>query len=194
MLVLASQSGSRMAMLDAAGVAFTSVPASIDERALETALAGDAPGAIALALAEAKAQAVSDRLAEALVLGSDSLVTVDGRRFDKPRNRDEAAEHLRYFSGRQMQLHSAAALARGGTRLWGHSDRAVLQLRELSESFIASYLDQEWPAVASCVGVFRIESMGVQLFSSIEGNYFTVLGMPLLAVLQALREYGELGA
>ena len=194
MLVLASQSGSRKAMLEAAGVAFTAVPASIDERALETALAGEAPEVIALALAEAKALAVSDGSAGALVLGSDSLVSVAGRRFDKPRSRDEAAEHLRYFSGREMQLHSAAALVRGRARLWGHNDRAVLQVRPLSERFIAGYLDREWPAVAGCVGVFRIESLGVQLFSSIAGSHFTVLGMPLLPVLDALREHGELDA
>ncbi len=194
MLVLASQSGSRKAMLEAAGVPFTSVPASIDERALEASLAGEATGVIALALAEAKALAVSGRHGEALVLGSDSLVVVAGRRFDKPRSRDEAAEHLRYFSGREMQLHSAAALVRSGARLWGYSDRAVLRVRALSERFIASYLDQEWPAVASCVGVFRIEARGVQLFNSIEGSHFTVLGMPLLPVLEALRQYGELGA
>ncbi len=192
MLVLASQSASRKAMLEAAGVAFTAVPASLDERALEESLASAAPEVIVLALAEAKALAVSAAHGEALVLGSDSLVSVGGRRFDKPRDRNEAAEHLRYFSGREMHLHSAAALARGGVTLRRLGDCAVLQVRALSERFIASYLDTEWPAVAGCVGVFRIEDRGVQLFESIAGNHFTVLGMPLLPVLGALREHGEL--
>ena len=192
MLVLASQSSSRKAMLTAAGVEFSAVPAAVDERALEASLAGNAPEAIALALAEAKALAVSAGHGTALVLGSDSLVSVEGRRFDKPRSRDEAAEHLRRCSGREMHLHSAAALAQSGAVLWRHGDRAVLRVRPLSEPFIASYLDAEWPAVAGCVGVFRIEAMGVQLFESIAGSHFTVLGMPLLPVLTALRMYGGL--
>ena len=194
MLVLASKSSSRRAMLEAAGVGFSAVPAALDERALEASLAGKAPEAIALALAEAKALAVSAGQGTALVLGSDSLVSVEGRRFDKPRSRDEAAEHLRRFSGREMHLHSAAALARSGAVLWRHGDQAVLRVRPLSEPFIASYLDAEWPAVAGCVGVFRIEAMGVQLFEAIAGSHFTVLGMPLLPVLAALRTYGGLQA
>jgi septum formation protein len=194
MLVLASQSSSRKAMLEAAGVEFSAVPAALDERALEASLAGQAAHVIALALAEAKALAVSAGQGTALVLGSDSLVSVEGRRFDKPCSRDEAAEHLRHFSGREMHLHSAAALAQSGAMLWRHGDRAVLQVRMLSEQFIADYLDAEWPAVAGCVGVFRIEARGVQLFSSIAGSHFTVLGMPLLPVLAALREYGALPA
>ena len=181
-------------MLEAAGVGFSAVPAALDERALEASLAGRAPEAIALALAEAKALAVSAGQGTALVLGSDSLVSVEGRRFDKPRSRDEAAEHLRRFSGREMHLHSAAVLARSGTVLWRHGDQAVLRVRPLSEPFIASYLDAEWPAVAGCVGVFRIEAMGVQLFEAIAGSHFTVLGMPLLPVLAALRTYGGLQA
>ncbi len=192
MLLLASQSSSRKAMLQAAGVEFSAVPAALDERALEASLAGEVPENIALALAEAKALAVSAGDGKALVLGSDSLVSVEGRRFDKPRSREEAAEHLRRFSGREMHLHSAAALAQSGAVLWRHGDRAVLRVRPLSEPFIASYLDAEWPAVAGCVGVFRIEAMGVQLFTSIEGSHFTVLGMPLLPVLAALRTYGGL--
>ncbi len=192
MLLLASQSSSRKAMLQAAGVEFSAVPAALDERALEASLAGEVPENIALALAEAKALAVSAGDGKALVLGSDSLVSVEGRRFDKPRSREEAAEHLRRFSGREMHLHSAAALAQSGAVLWRHGDRAVLRVRPLSEPFIASYLDAEWPAVAGCVGVFRIEAMGVQLFESIAGSHFTVLGMPLLPVLAALRIYGGL--
>lgn len=191
-LVLASGSASRKAMLAAAGVDFEAIPADIDERAVEQGLDSHAPATIARELAKAKAAAVSAAHPERVVLGSDSLVTVDHRRFDKPRSREHAGEHLRFFSGRTMLLHSGAALARGGRTVWSAAETAELQVRKLSEAFIADYLDHEWPAVAGCVGVFRIEARGVQLFERIEGSHFTVLGMPLLAVLAALREQGVL--
>lgn len=192
MLILASQSASRRAMLTAAGVAFAVCPARVDERALEAGLSDAAPAEIALALAKAKALAVSGEQPQALVLGSDSLVEVAGRRFDKPASREDAARHLRFFSGKEMRLHSAAALAEAGTVVWTHAAVAALRFRELSDGFIADYLHAEWPAVAGCVGVFRIEDRGVQLFAEIAGDHFTVLGMPLLPVLGALRERGML--
>lgn len=188
-IVLASNSASRKAMLDAAGIAFEAVGADVDERALEAEMEGAEPAEIAQALAAAKAAAVqSDRL----VLGSDSLVEVDGRRFDKPTSRENATEHLRFFAGKVMTLHSAAALASDGKIVWVGSDFARLRVRDLSEEFIEAYLDAEWPAVSYCVGVFRIEGPGVQLFESIMGDQFTVLGMPLMQVLDALREEGAL--
>jgi septum formation protein len=190
MLILASKSASRKAMLDAAGVAFEARTADVDERALEAALGDATPAAIALALAQAKALAIP--APDRLVLGSDSLVSVAGRRFDKPASRDDAAAHLRFFSGKVMELHSAAALARNGAIVWSHAAVAQLQVRPLSDAFIATYLDAEWPEVSYCVGVFRIEAMGVHLFEAIDGDHFTVLGMPLLPVLGALREHGEL--
>ena len=193
-IVLASNSASRKAMLEDAGIAFTARGADIDERALENEMDGAEPAEIAQALAAAKAAAVSSALPDDLVLGSDSLVEVDGRRFDKPASRADAADHLRAFSGKVMTLHSAAALARGSQILWIGSDFARLRVRELSAAFIEAYLDAEWPAVSYCVGVFRIEGPGVQLFDSIAGDQFTVLGMPLLQVLGALREEGALPA
>lgn len=194
MILLASGSASRRAMLTAAGVAFEAMPAAIDERALETEMAGAEAGEIAQALAAAKAAAISAQHPRRWVLGSDSLVEVDGRRFDKPADRGQAADHLRCFSGKAMTLHSAAALARDGRIDWVEGDFARLIVRELSEAFIAAYLDAEWPAVAGCVGVFRIEGPGVQLFERIAGDHFTVLGMPLFPVLGALRERGVLSA
>ncbi|OGS54835.1 MAG: septum formation protein Maf [Erythrobacter sp. RIFCSPHIGHO2_12_FULL_63_10] len=191
-LILASASASRRAMLEAAGVAFTVLPAAIDERAVEAGLAGHPTAEVALALAEAKALAI--RGGEAFVLGSDSLVMVDDQRFDKPASREEAARHLRSFSGRTMELHSAAALARSGEVVWSHAALARLHVRVLSDAFIEHYLDAEWPAVSHCVGCFRIEGPGVQLFEGIEGDHFTVLGMPLLSVLGALRELEVLPA
>lgn len=193
-LILASKSASRRAMLDAAGVAYEAVPAALDERALEASLEGASPAEVAEALAVAKAAAVAAAHPDALVLGSDSLVVAGGQRFDKPASREEAAEHLRFFSGREMALHSGAALVRGTTCEWSHSALARLHVRPLSEDFIAHYLDQEWPEVSHTVGVFRIEALGVQLFERIEGEHFTILGMPLLPVLGALREAGVLRA
>jgi septum formation protein len=181
-------------MLTEAGVPFAARAAAVDERGIEAEMYGAAPEQVALALARAKALAVASNQDDAWVLGSDSLVTVDGRRFDKPRTRAEAAEHLAFFSGKVMELHSAAALARGGRTEWDHADVARLSVRELSDAFIDSYLDTEWPAVSGCVGVFRIEALGVQLFEAIEGSHFTVLGMPLLPVLGALRARGVLAA
>lgn len=192
MIVLASKSASRRTMLGAAGVDFEVRPAAIDERALEARMEGAGPGEIALALAEAKALSVDG--GGRPVLGSDSVVSVAGRRFDKPASRAQAAEHLRYFSARTMELHSAAALALEGRIEWTHVALATLKVRELSNEFIEAYLTAEWPEVSQCVGVFRIEALGPQLFESIEGDMFTVLGMPLLPVLGALREFGKLPA
>jgi septum formation protein len=190
-VILASKSASRRAMLEAAGVPFTAVPANVDERAIEAAMGPDAPPAqVALALARAKALVVSAERPGELVLGSDSLVVCDGRRFDKPADRTAAAEHLRFFSGRIMHLHSAAVLAHGGDVLREDAQVALLHVADLSDRFIEGYLNEEWPEVAGCVGVFRIEGRGVRLFRRIEGDHFTILGMPLLSVLEFLRELG----
>lgn len=191
-LILASKSATRRAMLDAAGVAYRSIPATIDERAVEMGLAAAAPAEVAEALAVAKAAAVAALHREALVLGSDSLVVCAGRRFDKPRTRKEAGDHLRFFSGKAIELHSAAALVRDDGCEWRHASLARLHVRELSEDFIEYYLACEWPEISHTVGAFRIEGRGVQLFETIEGDQFTVLGMPLLPLLAALREAGEL--
>ena len=191
-LVLASKSSSRRAMLDAAGVTYEAIPAHCDERAIEESLRGASPPEIAEALSVAKAAAVASENPSSLVLGSDSLVVVEGQRFDKPTSRENAAEHLRFFSGKTLELHSAAALVRDDTCEWSFADCARLTVRDLSDGFIEHYLDQEWPEIGFTVGCFRIEAMGVQLFERIEGDQFTVLGMPLIPVLGALREQGIL--
>ena len=187
-LILASASPIRRQMLDAAGVAVRAVAADIDEAAIKAAC--DGAVAAATALAEAKASRISANNNGEWVIGSDSIVSVNGRMFDKPRDRGEAADHLRMFSGQRMTLTSAAAIARDGSIEWSVADQAQLRVRELSDHFIANYLDAEWPDVAYCVGVFRMEGRGVQLFDSIDGSYFTILGMPLLPLLAALRERG----
>ena len=186
MLILASGSSIRRKMLEDAGVEFDVVRPEVDEAALKAGM--DDGETIALELAKAKAAAVSSNRPGDWVIGSDSVVRVDERFFDKPRSFEEAADHLRLFSGKPMQLYSAVALARGGSIEWSDVGRAELHVRDLSEDFIQSYLDAEWPEVGNCVGVFRIEGPGIQLFDRIIGGHFTIMGMSLIPVLRALRK------
>ena len=174
-------------MLAQAGVDAAAIAPSVDEESLKQSHQGDA-SSLALRIAEAKA--LSLHRPGDLVIGSDSTLSVEGRLFSKPADREDAARHLTYFSGKQMMLSSAVALARDGVVEWRHVDTARLDLRELSPGFIENYLNQEWPEVAYCVGVFRMEGRGVTLFDAIDGNHFTILGMPLLPLLGALRERG----
>jgi septum formation protein len=185
-LILASGSQIRHAMLADAGVDHRVVRPNVEESEAKRRLS-PAPE-IAGALAMAKALDVSRGYPGDWVIGSDSVVSIGDRLFSKPSGREQAAEHLRFFSGKTMRLTSAVALALGGSADWRHVDSAELHVRRLSDGFIADYLDAEWPEVGYCVGVFRMEARGVQLFSSIEGNHFTILGMPLLPLLGALRE------
>jgi septum formation protein len=177
-------------MLRTAGVAHDAIASAVDEDSVKAAHSDAAE--MTAELAAAKALSVSRTSPVAWVVGSDSAVTIDGRLFSKPSDRDSAAEHLRAFSGRAMQLTSAVALARAGEVDWRHVERATLHVRPLSEEFIATYLDAEWPEVGYCVGVFRMEGRGAQLFDSVEGDYFTILGMPLIPLLGALRQRGLL--
>ena len=178
-------------MLAQAGIDFSVRPPQYDEEAAKQAdLDGEG---LARHLAGGKASSV--RAGEGdWVIGSDSIVTVDGTRYSKPRDREEAAAHLRQFSGRTMLLSSGVALASQGQVDWSHGETAVLGVRQLSEQFIQSYLDLEWPEVGYCVGAFRMEGRGVTLFDQIDGSYFTILGMPLLPLLGALRERGIIDA
>ena len=194
MIVLASQSASRKAMLEAVGVPFEARPAQVDERRIEAEMADARPEEVAIALAKEKALAVSREMPGRLVLGSDSLVVVAGRRFDKPASRFDAASHLKFFAGKTMRLVSAAALVRNNAVVWSEAAHASLHVRELSDAFIESYLDAEWPAVAGCVGVFRVEARGAHLFENIEGDQCTALGMLVLQVLSELCQQGELAA
>jgi len=185
-LILASTSSIRRQMLDAAGVEYEAVKPAVDEDELKLGLSDASE--IAERLAAAKAISIPGDW----VIGSDSVVSSDGRLFNKPGDRNEAAEHLRFFSGKPMLLTSAVALAQGGTPDWHHVETATLHVRSLSESFIHDYLDAEWPEVGYTVGVFRLEARGVQLFDRVDGDHFTILGMPLIPLLGALRERGLL--
>lgn len=176
-------------MLDAAGVEYRAVKPEVNEAAVKAQFSEASE--IASELAAAKALSIGG---DDWAIGSDSVVSCGGRLFDKPRDREEASEHLRFFSGKAMLLTSAVALARGGELDWLHIESATLRVRDLSEQFIESYLDAEWPEVGYTVGVFRLEGRGVQLFERIEGDHFTILGMPLIPLLGALRERGLLAA
>ena len=178
-------------MLEAAGVAFTVQPARVDEDALKAGLrAGGADGrALADALAEMKAAKVSAIDPGALVLGCDSTVTAaDGSQIDKAESRAALAEQLARLSGTTHRLTSAVVAAEHGQPVWRHIDTAKLTMRALSTEFIETYLDREWPEVGGCVGGYRIEGLGAQLFSKVEGDHFTIRGLPLMPLLGWLRE------
>ena len=184
-------------MLDAAGAPHEAVAAQVDESSAKESLIAGGISARDLsdALAELKALKVSRLALQALVLGCDSVVALDdGSLLDKPTSRDDAAEHLRRMSGRHHDLYSAAVIAEGGRAVWRHVDRARMHVRPLSEAFIEAYLDWDWPAIGGCVGCYRIEGAGVQLFSRTEGSHFTILGMPLLPLLDYCRVRGVLAS
>lgn len=194
-LVLASQSASRKAMLEAAGVPFEIFPAAADESAIKAALSaeGQPPRNIADALAEAKALKVSSRIPGALVLGSDQLLALeDGTLFDKPESPDDAKAQLRRVSGKIFRLNAAAVIAENGRPVWRHVATAKMTVRNLSDAFIEQYVAEEWDRIRWTVGCFEIEGRGAQLFDRIEGDNFTIMGMPLLPVLGYLRIRGLL--
>jgi septum formation protein len=189
-LILASQSASRRAMLSAAGVPHEAMAPGVDEEAAKAAFRAEGLDARSLAdaLAEFKATKLSRRHPDALVLGCDSTVaTADGVILDKAGSRDEAAAQLRALAGTTHRLVSAAVIAHGGVAVWRHVDTAKLTMRTFSDAFLDAYLDAEWPAIGGCVGGYRLEGLGSQLFAKIEGSHFTILGLPLLPLLDYLR-------
>ncbi len=195
--VLASTSASRRAMLDAAGIAHDAIPSGLDEDAAKAALAAEGlkPRDLADALAKMKALRAATRVPGTMVLGADSVVALaDGTVLDKPVDRADAEAHLRAMAGGRHDLFSAVVIVEDGRPVWRHVGHARLTVRPLSDGFIESYLDAEWPAIAGCVGCFRIEGPGVQLFDRIEGDHWTILGMPLIEVARYLRQRGKLAA
>lgn len=183
-------------MLEAAGVPFEAVGAGLDEDAAKASLKAEglAPRDLADALAELKAVKVSQRRPEHLVLGCDQVAEIDATVFDKPASREEAADQLRRLRGRRHSQISAAVVAQGGAPVWRHVDTAHLTVRDFSDAWLEAYLDEEWPAIGGCAGGYRLEGMGAQLFSRVEGDHFTILGLPLLPLLAWLRERGVIGS
>lgn len=187
-LVLASQSEVRGKMLAAAGLRFEIRPANIDEREVEIKAGISDAAAAARLLARAKAQAVSATRPEHLVLGADQTLARGTTRFSKPADRDKAIEQLRALRGRTHELHSAVALVRDGTVLFDCVDTARLTMRDVSDRFLSDYLDMAGDAALHSVGAYQLEGIGIHLFEKVEGDYFTILGLPLLPLLKFLRQ------
>ena len=193
-LILASKSAARRAMLENAGVAYEARVAGVDEDAVKAASADLDAAALAVRLAEAKALAVSRDEAEAWVLGSDQTLAFDGGLVSKAADLQAARERLKAMRGRVHHLHSGAALARGGAIVWSGVDTVRMRMRDFSDAFLDDYLAAEGEALLSCVGAYRLEGLGSQLFEAVEGDYFTVLGLPLWPVLAELRRAGVLAS
>lgn len=191
-LILASKSAARQAMLADAGVPFTVQVADVDEEAVKAAHdPADAAG-LAVELARVKALAVSRHDADAWVLGADQTLAFDGGLVSKAPSLDAARVRLTAMRGRVHHLHSGAALARNGQIVWSGVDTATLRMRDFSNAFLDAYLAAEGEGLLACVGSYRLEGMGSQLFEAVEGDYFTVLGLPLWPVLSELRRAGVL--
>jgi septum formation protein len=194
-LILASRSPARARLLAAAGVEVELRPADVDEGALkgERLALGETPGEIALALAERKAGAVQTA-AHAHVIGADQTLELDGALLDKPATLADARDQLVKLRGRVHQLHSAVVVAQAGAPVWRTVDSVTLQVRNFSDAFLEAYLGREGEALLGCVGAYRLEGLGAQLFERVEGDYFSVLGLPLLPLLGFLRSTRQVDA
>jgi septum formation protein len=193
-LILASTSMSRRIMLEMAGIDFTVMAPNVDEELMKDMLTGGGAegGTVAQALAEAKAIAISERHPGALVLGADQVLVCRDRIFDKAQDEAQARATLLALRGEDHELISAAVIARAGAPIWTRIETAHLRMREFSEAFLDEYLTAEIPDVLGSVGCYRIEGRGAQLFSEISGDHFCIRGLPLIGVLQALRQLGAL--
>lgn len=194
-LILASGSATRRSMLAAAGVEFSVVLSEVDEPAIRASLQnrGDVrvhPFEIAAALAREKAVVVSRKYPGSLVIGADQVLSLRSQTFDKARTVAEARERIELLNGRTHELHSAVALAESGVVVWEYLSTASLTMRRMSESFIDHYMQYAGRALMSSVGAYELEGLGVQLFERIDGDYFTILGLPLLPLLNELRKRG----
>jgi septum formation protein len=191
-LILASQSPARQALLANAGIAFEAIPAELDELAVQLASALSAPGEIAALLARDKALFVSANHRDRFVVGADQTLILGERLFSKPAGRAQAAAQLRALAGQSHELHSAVAVVRDDEVLFEHVSIARMTMRRLDDNAISAYLDAAGAAVATSVGSYRVEGLGVHLFERIEGDHFTILGLPLLPLLKFLRSQGLL--
>jgi septum formation protein len=192
-LILASQSRARQALLANAGINFEAIPAEIDERAAQQTSGLSAPGAVAALLAREKALVVSAQQPGRFVVGADQTLALGMRLFNKPSGRAAAAEQLRALAGQRHELHSAVAVARDGKILFEATTSARMTMRRMGEAEIDAYLDAAGEAVTMSVGAYQLEGLGVHLFEAVDGDHFTILGLPLLPLLAFLRGEGLLG-
>jgi septum formation protein len=191
-LILASQSPARQSLLTNAGVPFEAIPAEIDERAIQCASGLSLPSQVAALLAREKAVSVSLRHPGQFVVGADQTLALGERLFSKPAGRAQAVAQLRALAGQTHELHSATAVARDGEILFEDVSIARMTMRPLDDVAISAYLDAAGEAVTTSVGAYQLESLGVHLFDRIEGDHFTILGLPLLPLLKFLRSQGLL--
>ena len=191
-LVLASESISRAKILTCAGLNFDTRPSGVDEDALKKSKPGMAANDLAEVLAHAKARVVSKESMEALVIGADQILVCEGRIYDKPVGEKGVRSHLRSLRGRVHQLVSAVCVAEAGAIVWSHTAVANLTMRDFDDIYLEHYIRQAGPEVQSSVGAYRLEDIGIQLFELVEGDYFTILGLPLLPLLAFLRQRGIL--
>jgi septum formation protein len=189
-LILASQSKTRRMLLDAAGVPVETDPADLDERGLEAGAGSKSAGAAAALLAREKAMAVARKRGGGLTLGADQTLSIGAERLTKPQDRDAARAQLRALCGRTHELHSAIAFVQHGAVLFEHVGVARLTMRNFSERFLELYLQAAGESVITSVGAYQLEGLGLQLFERVDGDYFTVLGLPLLEALEFLRRFG----
>ena len=192
-LILASQSRARQLLLANAGLPLEAVPAAIDERAIQQKSGLLKPEEIAALLAQEKARFVSAKMPDRYVIGADQTLALGQRLFSKPAGRVQAAEQLRALAGNTHELHSAVSVARGGKILFSEVSIARMTMRGLSDEEIRTYLDAAGDAVTTSVGAYQLEGLGVHLFDHIEGDHFTILGLPLMPLLAFLRGQGLLG-
>jgi septum formation protein len=191
-LVLASRSAPRRAMLEAAGIPIEIKRPDLDERAVEAAAGSLGPGETAALLAREKAKAVARRTPHRLVVGADQTLALGTLRFDKPRDRAAARDQLLTLSAKTHRLHAAVAVVRDGDVLFDAIDTAYMTMRSLSKSFLERYMDAAGDSVLDSVGGYQLEKLGIHLFEQIEGDHFTILGLPLLDLLEFLRCEGSL--
>lgn len=191
-LILASRSPARRQLLTNAGLTFTTEPTGIDESAVKRRFASAGPRSLAKELARAKALGVTNAPAGVIIIGADQILDCAGSRFDKPASRDEARLQLRSLRGRSHTLISAVACARDGRVVWSHEEEVTLHMRDFSDQFLERYLTATGDVVLQSVGAYQIESRGIQLFEEVDGDFFAVLGLPLLPLLGFLRDCGEL--
>ena len=191
-VILASTSRTRIALLEAAGVALTAVPPGVDEDEVKQSLKGEGASAAeaAEALAELKALRVSRRFPDALVIGADQMLDCQGQWFDKPADRAAARAQLAALRGKSHQLLTAAVAMINGQRVWHQLDKASLTMRPFSDAFLDHYLDRAGDDVLWSVGAYQLEGLGAQLFSRVDGSHFGILGLPLLPLLDFLRAHG----